>query len=34
LTAAHPGDHDAYVEGKAAFMAELEARALEWRGIP
>lgn len=34
LMAAHPGDHDAYVDGKAALMVELEARALDWRGVP
>jgi len=34
LTAAHPGDHDAYVDGKAAFMSILVGRALDWRDAP
>lgn len=33
LTRACPGDHDAYVAGKAAFMATLERRALSFRGV-
>lgn len=32
LTAAHPGDRDAYINGKAAFMDELITRALRWKG--
>ena len=31
LTRAHPGDGEAYVAGKAPFMATLEQRALAWR---
>ena len=30
LTAQCPGDRDAYIAGKAAFMTALRARALRW----
>ena len=31
LAALHPGDIEAYVEGKAAFVQEHQAKAIEWR---
>lgn len=31
LAAAHPHDIEAYMDGKNAFIREMEARALEWK---
>jgi GrpB-like predicted nucleotidyltransferase (UPF0157 family) len=32
LAVAHPGDIEAYMGGKDAFIKEMEGRAVEWVG--
>jgi hypothetical protein len=34
VAARHPADRLAYIEGKAGYVAALEARALAWLGRP